>query len=112
MLCDSYQGIVRNMHSFLELVLHLRENDGPSFGVLICCNDLSDVLDPWSPSSMICNVGSPEVAAIAWVSAGTVGKVESKATSICLGITVGTRSGDDCEASQLSFSQFDTLLIL
>jgi len=96
-MCDTYQSIVGNVHSLLKLVLHLSQNDGSTFSILICRNDLSNVLNPWRPSSMICGVGSPEVATIAWIRAGTVGKVESKATSISLGITVRTRSGDDCE---------------
>ena len=85
------------MHSLLELVIHLSENDGSTFGILIRRNDLSNVLNPRSPGSMICSVRSPEIAAIAWIRAGTVGKVESKATSISLGVTVRTWSGDDYE---------------
>jgi len=49
---------------------------------------------------MICGVGSPEIATIAWVRAGPVGKIESKATSISLGVTVRTRSGDDYDRGQ------------
>jgi len=100
------------MHSFLELVLHLSENDGSTFSILICRNDLTDVLDPWCPSSMICGVGSPEVATITWIRAGTIGKVKSKATSVSLGITVRTWPGDDYGEGQLRFALNGTLHVL
>lgn len=80
------------MNSLLKFVLNLVENNRSTLGILVGSNDLINILNPWRPCIVVGSIRCSQITAVAGIRGRTIPEVQGKSSSICLCITVWTRS--------------------